>query len=59
MEVDENYFIDVDLSENPSVSVVTVYKQCGSSVKIVNSFTGKEAEHFRKILTGEEKLIDE
>ena len=59
MEVDENYFLDVDLSENPAVSVVTIYKQCGSSVKIVNSFTGKEAERFRKILTGEEKLIDE
>ena len=59
MEVDENYFLDVDLSEKPSVSVVTVYKQCGSSVKIVNSFTGKEADRFRKILTGEEKLIDE
>ena len=59
MEVDENYFLDVDLSENPSVSVVTVYKQCGSSVKIVNSFTGKEAERFRKILTGEDKLIDD
>lgn len=59
MEVDENYFLDVDLSENPSVSVVTIYKQCGSSVKIVNSFTGKEAERFRKILTGEDKLIDE
>ena len=58
MEVDENYFLDVDLSENPAVSVVTVYKQCGSSVKIVNSFTGKEAERFRKILTGEEKLSE-
>ena len=59
MEVDENYFLDVDLSENPSISVVTVYKQCGSSVKIVNSFTGKEGEHFRKILTGGEKLSEE
>lgn len=50
--IEENYFIDTDLSDDNN-SVVIVYKQCGSSVKLVNSFTGDNAKTFHKLLTGE------
>lgn len=56
MQVEENYFIDVDLTDDDRTSVIMVYKQCGSAVKMVNSFTGKEAVEIFKILNGERIL---
>lgn len=57
MSVEENYFVNVDISEdNDNASVVMIFKQRGSSVKLLHSFTGGEAEKFYKILTGEEKI---
>lgn len=57
MNIDENYFINADLSDN-STSVVMVFRQCGSTVKMVNYFTGENAKKFHKLLIGEERLED-
>lgn len=55
--VEENYFIDVDLSDEKN-SIVMVYKQSGSTVKMVNSFTGENASKFYDLLSGELKMED-
>ena len=55
-EIEENYFIDVDLSEDRNRSSVMVYRSVGSTVKMVNSFTGKEAKLIHDILTGVRRL---
>lgn len=55
MNVEENYFIDVDLT-NDDTSVVMIYKQQGSKIKAVNSFTGENAINFYKLLNGELKM---
>lgn len=56
MQVEENYFIDVDLTDDESKSVIMVYRQRGSAIRMVNSFTGKEAVEFFKVLNGERRL---
>ena len=56
MRIEENYFIDVDLTDNEKTSVVTVYRQRGSAVRMVNSFTGKDAELIFQILNGDRRL---
>ena len=55
-EIEENYFIDVDLSEDRNRSSVMVYRSVGSTVKMVNSFTGEEAKLFHDILSGVRRL---
>lgn len=55
-EIEENYFIDVDLSEDDKRSSVMVYRGVGSTVKMVNSFTGTEARLLHDILCGKKKL---
>lgn len=50
--VEEEYFIDVDLSENDKENVVMIFRQRGSTVRMVNSFTGAEARKFFDILNG-------
>lgn len=55
MGIEENYFINVDISEEDT-SVVLVYKECGSKLKVANTFTGKDAEKLHNILIGKEKL---
>lgn len=55
--VEENYFIDVDLSDEKN-SIVMIYKQTGSTVKMVNSFAGKNAVKFYDLLSGELKMED-
>ena len=54
--IEEEYFIDVDLSESDKESVILIFRQHGSAVKMVNSFTGKDARKFFDILNGKEKL---
>lgn len=54
--VEEEYFIDVDLSENEKESVVLIFRQRGSAVRMVNSFTGAEARKFFDILNGNIRL---
>lgn len=54
--VEEEYFIDVDLSENDKENVVMIFRQRGSTVKMVNSFTGAEARKFFDILNGNIRL---
>jgi hypothetical protein len=54
--VEEEYFIDVDLSENEKESVILIFRQRGSTVKMVNSFTGTEARKFFDILNGNMKM---
>ena len=56
MGVEENYFIDVDISDNLNESVVFVYKGCGSKLKLMKAFTGKEAVKIHNLMTGKEKL---
>lgn len=55
MNIEESYFIDVDLTDK-STSVVMIYKQQGSKIKVVNSFTGENAINFYKLLNGELKM---
>lgn len=54
--VEEEYFIDVDLSENDKENVVMIFRQRGSTVRMVNSFTGAEARKFFDILNGNVKM---
>ena len=54
--IEEEYFIDVDLSDNDKESVILIFRQRGSAVKMVNSFTGKDARKFFDILNGKEKI---
>lgn len=56
MGVEENYFIDVDISDDLNESVVFVYKECGSKLKLVKAFTGEEAVTIHSLMTGKEKL---
>ena len=56
MGVEENYFIDVDISDNLNESVVFVYKECGSKLKLTKAFTGEEAVKIHNLMTGKEKL---
>lgn len=56
--VEEEYFIDVDLYENDKENVVMIFRQRGSTVKMVNSFTGAEARKFFDILNGRVKIND-
>lgn len=56
MQVEENYFIDVDLTDDEKTSVVAVYRQRGSTIRLVNSFTGKDAELIFQILNGDRRL---
>ncbi len=54
--VEEEYFIDVDLSDNDNECVALIFRQRGSTVKMVNSFTGKDARKFFDILNGDRKI---
>lgn len=54
--VEEEYFIDVDLSDNDDECVVLIFRQRGSKIKMVNSFTGKDARKFFEVLNGERKM---
>lgn len=56
MQIEENYFIDVDLTDDERTSVITVYRQRGSAIRMVNSFTGEEAVRLFEILNGERRL---
>ena len=56
MGVEENYFIDVDISDDLNASVVFVYKECGSKLKLMKAFTGKEAVKIHNLMIGKEKL---
>ena len=56
--IEEEYFIDVDLSENEKESVILIFRQRGSAVKMVNSFTGEDARKFFDILNGRAKIND-
>lgn len=56
--VEEEYFIDVDLSENDRECVVMIFRQRGSTVRMVNSYTGAEARKFFDILNGRVKIND-
>lgn len=56
MSVEEQFIVDVDISDNVNECVVLVYRCRGySNPKLTNSFTGKEAIEAYDRLVGKEK----
>lgn len=55
-QIEEEFMVDIDISDDINRSVATVYGSVGTKFKIISAFTGEDAVKIYNILTKKEPI---